>query len=95
MVDYEEEWQYSYRELWQSQLQQRSRSLLDLISEAIQNEAIKLDYTLFRYQKWDPSRRQRLCLSRKPKLMHDLVQLQVKALIANLGDMAQTGFTLH
>ncbi len=83
---FDEDWQHYFRECWNTQLLRRSNSLTDLIAQQITTEAEKVEYLLFRVQRWDPIRKLRLCLSRKPKMMKELVESQVSALLASLNE---------
>ncbi|TNV82594.1 hypothetical protein FGO68_gene10594 [Halteria grandinella] len=86
---YDDDWQKTIKDCWLQHFQMRSNSLTDLLASAIRDDAKKVDYTLFRLQRFDCLKRVRVGLSRKPLMMQDLIQQQVSALIASIGSPTQ------
>lgn len=73
MNGYDEMWQSTIKDCWLQHFQMRSNSLTDLLASCIRDDAKKVDYTLFRLQRFDCLKRIRMGLSRKPAMMRDLM----------------------
>ena len=74
MTGMEEDWQHFYRDCWNLQVLRRSRSLTDLLASAIHKENKRVEYILYRMQRYDAQEKVRIGLSKKPKLFKELVQ---------------------
>ena len=84
MNGYDEDWLTQYRDCWLAKSQQPSRSFTDLVAGCIKHEQKRVEYLLYRIQRWDSERRSKLNISKKPKLVRELVSSQVQNLLQNI-----------
>ena len=97
---YDDDWQYMYKECWKTKILQPSKTLVDLIAGTIREENKKADYLLYRVKKNFLETRngrasKHFVLSKKPKLMREVVDQQLSNLMANIQNCETNQFSVR